>query len=209
MAASKPPSKKKALSGVASDMANLSDAGYLRGQILVAMPQMRDPRFDKSLILMCGHDSDGAMGIVFNKILTEMSFQDLIDQSDFQSEQQISDRPLYYGGPVEIGRGFVLHSSDHLDKASLLITDDVALTASANILESLAKEKGPDHALVALGYAGWSPGQLEGEILQNSWLIFPADGSIIFDANPETLWERTLKKFGIDPNFLSTQAGHA
>ena len=181
----------------------------IQGQILVSMPGMKDPRFKDSLILLCGHDENGAMGIVVNKVIDNVFLKDIIDQMDLGDVENIPDEAIHYGGPVEIGRGFVLHTTDCLHKSSVQITDDIALTASTEIFKDVVKNKGPDHMLIALGYAGWSSGQLESELMENSWLTLPADASILFDSNPQTLWERTLKKFGIDPNCISPHAGRA
>ncbi len=187
------------------------DAMQIQGQILVAMPSMQDPRFRESIIFMCGHDKNGAMGIIVNKLIDDVYLEDIIDQMDLEAQAQddIPPYPIHYGGPVEIGRGFVLHTTDCLRDSSVTITDDIALTASTEIFNQVLEGSGPDHLLIALGYAGWSSGQLETEIMENSWLTLPADASILFDTTPETLWERTLKKFGIDPLCLSLHAGNA
>ncbi len=182
---------------------------YLTGQILVAMPQMQDPRFKEAVIFMCGHDEQGAMGIVLNKLIDAVTLSDLLEQLNVSQEILTEDLRVHYGGPVEIGRGFVLHSSDYLGENSVEITNDIALSASTAVLNDVIQGRGPDHLLLALGYAGWSSGQLEEEILQNGWLTLPADASIIFDESPETLWRRTLEKFGVDPEHLFAHTGHA
>lgn len=182
---------------------------YLTGQILVAMPQMQDPRFKEAVIFVCGHDDQGAMGIVVNKLIESITFQDLMKQLDLRPTKKAPSLKVHYGGPVEIGRGFVLHSSDYIADASVEVTDDIALSASTKILEDIVHGNGPDHILLALGYAGWGSGQLEAEIMKNGWLTLPADGSILFDKDPKTLWRRTLKKFGVDPDHLFSHSGHA
>ena len=182
---------------------------YLTGQILVAMPQMQDPRFKEAVIFMCGHDEQGAMGIVLNKLIEAVTLSDLLEQLEVNQTILTDDLEVHYGGPVEIGRGFVLHSSDYLGENSVEITNDIALSASTAVLNDVVQGQGPDHLLLALGYAGWSNGQLEAEIMQNGWLTLPADASIIFDSAPETLWRRTLKKMGINPEQLFSHTGHA
>ncbi len=187
----------------------IKDDFYLTGQILVAMPQMQDPRFKSAVIFMCGHDEQGAMGIVVNKLIDSVTLADLLEQLDIARDIPLNDLKVHYGGPVEIGRGFVLHSSDYLGENSVEITSDIALSASTNVLNDVVQGNGPDHLLLALGYAGWSSGQLENEIMQNGWLTLPADGSILFDKDPQTLWRRTLQKFGVDPDHLFAHTGHA
>ncbi len=182
---------------------------HLTGQILVAMPQMQDPRFKKSVIFMCGHDNHGAMGIVVNKLIESVTFEDLLRQLNLKNIDKTLDIPVHYGGPVEIGRGFVLHSTDYMAEASVEVTNDIALSASTTVLDDVILGKGPDHILLALGYAGWSSGQIEEEIMQNGWLTLPADCSILFDTKPDTLWQRTLEKFGVDPDHLFAHTGHA
>lgn len=180
-----------------------------QGQILVSLPGMVDPRFHKALIMICGHDENGAMGIVINKVIENVHLKDIIDQMDLTSIKHIPKQAIHYGGPVEIGRGFVLHTSDCMQGSSVSITDDIALTASTNLIQDVVQEKGPDHLLIALGYAGWSGGQLEEEIMQNAWLTVPAESKLVFDRDPDTLWERTLKGMGIDPSHLSFHSGRA
>lgn len=184
-------------------------ASCFQGQILVAMPSLTDPRFREAVIFMCGHDEQGAMGIMVNKLIDNVYLEDIVDQIDITPSGDVPRLPIHYGGPVEIGRGFVLHTTDFLSDSSVEITDDIALTASTKIFEYVLKGHGPNHLLIALGYAGWSQGQLEDEIMQNSWLVLPADASLLFDRDPSSLWKRTLKKFGIDPNCLSLHSGRA
>lgn len=182
---------------------------HLTGQILVAMPQMRDPRFKEAVIFMCGHDEQGAMGIIVNKLLESVTFEDLLEQLNLDNMGLISELPVHYGGPVEIGRGFVLHSSEYMSEASVEITGDIALSASTGVLSDVAEGAGPDHLLMALGYAGWGAGQLEAEIMENGWLVLPADASILFGGHPQTLWRRTLQKFGVEPENLFDHVGRA
>lgn len=190
--------------------------GYLDGQMLVAMPSMGDERFSRSVIYVCAHSDEGAMGIVVNKAADNLVFPDLLVQLDIiTAEEQIRlpavDRiNVLRGGPVESGRGFVLHSPDFfIDSSTLPIADDVCLTVTVDILKAIAHGDGPRNAVLALGYAGWSPGQLESEIQENGWLTCPADPEIIFDSALGTKYTRALAKIGVDPAMLSGEAGHA
>src|SRR6516165_7032935 len=173
--------------------------GYLDGQMLIAMPTMGDERFARSVIYVCAHTSDGALGIIINHPASHISFRDLLVQIK-----------VVKGGPVETSRGFVLHSSDFfIDNSTLPIDEGVCLTATLDILKAIARGEGPRSALLALGYAGWAPGQLENEIHQNGWLHCAADLVLIFGQDTEAKYERALKKIGIDLGMLSSEAGHA
>jgi putative transcriptional regulator len=191
--------------------------GYLDGQMLVAMPGMMDERFSRTLIYLCAHSPEGAMGIVVNKPAADLNFPDLLVQLDIIPEAErirlphrVGSMQVLMGGPVETSRGFVLHSPDfYLDQSTLPIDDGVCLTATIDILRAIAKGEGPSSAVLALGYAGWSPGQLETEIQANGWLNCPADPELIFNTSLETKYELALRKIGINPGMLSTQAGHA
>lgn len=191
--------------------------GWLDGQLLVAMPTMQDTRFQRSVIYLCAHSPEGAMGIVINQRARKIRFPDLLVQLDVIAEADTIRLPeraeamqVLRGGPVETGRGFVLHSNDFMiDNSTLPIDEDICLTATIDILRAIAKGAGPHRALLALGYAGWSPGQLETEIQQNGWLNCPADPEIIFDHQLDGKYEKTLRKIGIDPGMLSSVAGHA
>jgi putative transcriptional regulator len=184
-------------------------AGWLTGQLLVAMPTMLDPRFARSVICLCAHSGDGAMGIVLNKPLQGLSFDDLLKQLSLDPVPPQRRIRLMSGGPVENGRGFVLHSDDWETEGSLKVQPGVALTASVDILKAIAGGGGPREGLLALGYAGWGPGQLESEIQQNAWLSVPADERLLFAAAPDRLWREALAKLHIDPALLSGTAGHA
>jgi len=192
-------------------------SGYLDGQVLVAMPTMTDDRFARTVIYVCAHSSEGAMGIVVNKLAPHISFPDLLVQLDVISEGEEIRLPeragaiqVLRGGPVESGRGFVLHSADFMiEDSTLSIDDGICLTATLDILKAIAKGAGPKSALLALGYAGWAPGQLETEIQANGWLNVPADRGLVFDGAVETKYERALAKIGIDLGKLSPEAGHA
>jgi putative transcriptional regulator len=193
-----------------------SGEGYLDGQLLLAMPVMSDPRFSRSVIYMCAHSEDGAMGLVINQRASHISFPDLLSKLNIvpSTAEGISDdvrgMSIHVGGPVETGRGFVLHSSDYfVNDATLPIENGVCLTATIDILRAIAAGNGPNRAILALGYAGWSPGQLESEIQANGWLNCPADPDLIFGTDLESKYGRALAKIGIDPSHLVSDAGHA
>ncbi len=191
--------------------------GFLDGHFLIAMPSMADKRFTRSVVYVCAHSSDGAMGIVVNKLAEDVSFRDLLVQLDIVQARNEPDLPggvdkvrVHRGGPVETGRGFVLHSGDFfLENATLPIADGVCLTATLEILRAIADGRGPDRALLALGYAGWAPGQLEAEIQANGWLHSQANGAILFDDDVDGKYDRALATIGVEAAMLSTDAGHA
>jgi len=191
--------------------------GYLDGQMLIAMPSMRDERFTRSVIYVCAHSSEGAMGIVVNQPAANINFPDLLVQLEvipatdlIQLPRRAGSVKVLRGGPVETGRGFVLHSADFfIENSTLPIDDGICLTATLDILKAIARGDGPASALLALGYAGWAPGQLEMEIQENGWLHCPADSELIFGGDTDTKYEKALKKIGIDLGMLSSEAGHA
>ena len=182
---------------------------YLAGQLLIAMPGMKDPRFEKAVIFMCAHNSDGAMGLVVNRALESLTFPDLLEQLGIDSLDTSDQINVHFGGPVESGRGFVLHSRDYLQEATMVVDNDVALTATVDILKAIADGDGPRQSLLALGYAGWGPGQLDSEIKSNGWLHVAADSELVFGVNLEDKWEQAMGKIGVDPRMLSDDAGHA
>jgi putative transcriptional regulator len=190
---------------------------YLDGQLLIAMPAMSDKRFARSVIYVCAHSSEGAMGLIINQRAANITFTGLLQQLgivDKSSEEAVPPEMLsmavHVGGPVETGRGFVLHSADYYASSSTLRIDkQVCLTATIDILKAMADGRGPDQAILALGYAGWAPGQLESEIQANGWLICPADSDIVFDPHLELKYDRALSKIGIDPSHLVNDVGHA
>jgi putative transcriptional regulator len=186
-----------------------ADAGYLTGQLLVAMPQMRDPRFARSVIYMCAHNADGAMGLVVNRRVGSITFDDLLQQLGIGPNRRNDEIRIHFGGPVEQGRGFVLHSADYQQSGTMRVDDGVALTATLDILKEMAAGGGPRRSLLALGYAGWGPGQLDAEIQANGWLQVPADEALVFDEDIDNKWERAIGKIGIDFSMLSGDAGHA
>jgi putative transcriptional regulator len=194
-----------------------SKPGYLDGQLLIAMPVMGDPRFERSVIYLCAHSSEGAMGIIVNRPAGSIDFPELLVQLNIINKADQIKLPgnaesmkVLEGGPVDKGRGFVLHSSDFFIKdATLKIADGICLTATIDILKAIAKGVGPKHAILALGYAGWAPGQLENEIQENGWLHCDADSDLIFGDDVADKYSRALRKIGIDPGMLSNEAGHA
>ena len=185
--------------------------GYLTGQLLIAMPNMRDPRFARSVIYLCAHNEDGAIGLVINRLIGSITFPDLLTQLDIDSEcgSDRSQPAVHFGGPDETERGFVLHRADFLQDDSMAIDGSVALTATVDIVRDIAEGGGPRESILALGYAGWGPGQLDGEIQENAWLSVSADRALVFDTDIETKWDRAMAKIGVDAALLSTQAGRA
>jgi putative transcriptional regulator len=190
---------------------------YLEGQILIAMPGIGDPRFDRSLVFMCAHSKNGAMGIIVNKTAPMMFFSDLVDQLKIVSPDEVREvappvlnLPVLFGGPVEQFRGFVLHSTDYVSNdTSLPINERFALTATVEILKAIARGNGPGKVMLALGYSGWVAGQLENEIQHNGWLHCEADDDLIFGVDNDGKYVRALKKIGVDPLMLSPDSGHA
>ncbi len=185
------------------------DSGYFEGQILVAMPQMTDQRFAKSVIYLCAHSADGAMGLVVNKLIDSITFPDLLKQLNIETNTVNDQIRVHFGGPVESGRGFVLHSDDYVKETTLVINDGVALTATVDVLRAIAEGKGPNRSLLALGYAGWAPGQLDSEIRANGWLNVTADENLIFGSRLDNKWSKAIGKLGIDLLSLSPTAGRA
>ena len=182
----------------------------LGGQILIAMPGMGDPRFDHSVILVCAHSDAGAMGLIINKPVPDLSFDSLIDQLSIPKGEAGREIRVHQGGPVERSRGFVLHSRDwQAGKATMQIAGQYGMTATLDILEALAKGAGPASALLALGYSGWGPGQLEAEIGRNDWLTAEASAELIFSPDDGGKWSGALRGMGIDPLLLSATAGRA
>ena len=191
--------------------------GYLDGQILVAMPTISDDRFTRTVIYLCAHSSERAMGIVINQPAPHIDFGDLLVQLEVIPDNRLIELPsragevkVLKGGPVETGRGFVLHSADFfIENSTLPIDNGICLTATLDILKAIARGQGPTSAVLALGYAGWAPGQLESEIHANGWLNCDADPELVFSTRAELKYESALRKIGIDPAKLSSDAGHA
>lgn len=198
-----------------ADMASSSgpsagtDGTYLTGHLLIAMPGMQDPRFDHTVVCLCAHSADGAMGLVVNRPLPGMIFDDLLRQLAVEPLPPQRRIRMLDGGPVENGRGFVLHTDDWSSDGSMPVMTGLMLTASVDILKAIAEGGGPKECVLALGYAGWAPGQLEDEIQRNAWLNVPADGSLVFRDDTSHTWEAALAKLRVDPALLSGTAGHA
>jgi len=185
-----------------------NDSLYLTGQLLVAMPGLADPRFAKSVIYMCAHNAEGAMGLVLNKTIESLTFPDLLSQLGIVGSSGGIPIRIHFGGPVESGRGFVLHSADYVQDATMVVDTAVALTATIDILKAIAQGAGPKQRLLALGYSGWGAGQLDAEIKANGWLNVPADDELVFGADLDGKWLKAMKKIGIDPFMLADAAGH-
>src|ERR1700749_2054124 len=191
--------------------------GFLDGQMLIAMPSMRDERFARTLIYMCAHSSEGAMGIVVNQTAADIDFPDRLVKLDvipaaerIQLPRRAGTIKVLKGGPVETQRGFVLHSADFfIENSTLPIDEGICLTATLDILKAIARDEGPASAVLALGYAGWAPGQLENEMQQNGWLHCTADRDLIFGLDIEKKYNRALDKIGVRPGMLSSDVGHA
>jgi putative transcriptional regulator len=186
------------------------DPSFLSGQFLIAMPGMGDQRFERSLIFVCAHSAEGAMGLIVNKPAPDLRFSDLLRQLDIPAAAELPETRVHFGGPVENGRGFVLHSSEYrVEGSSLRVSEEFAMTATVEILRDIAKGEGPRLALLALGYSGWGPGQLEGEIQANGWLTAPGDADLVFGAADDGKWSEALRSIAIDPRLLSAEGGRA
>ena len=182
----------------------------LSGKLLIAMPGMSDPRFEKSVVYICAHSDDGAIGLVVNRRADGVSQKDLFGQLDIEIDPARQAAWVHYGGPVEMGRGFVLHSADyHIEEATLEVDDAFSMTATIDVLKDIAAGDGPRRAMIALGYSGWSGGQLEGELQRNGWLTCDADEDILFGRENDDKWEAALAKLGVDPRMLSAEGGSA
>lgn len=192
------------------EMTRKPGSGLLAGKILIAMPGMTDPRFARSVVLICAHGEDGAMGLVVNRPAGDLRFAELLDQLGIEAADGARDVPVHFGGPVETGRGFVLHRREgEAGEGQMPIGADLAMTTTRDILEDLAQGRGPSEAVLSLGYAGWGPGQLESEMLDNGWLTAEADDAILFGRDNDGKWREALRSLGVDPLMLSSAAGHA
>ena len=182
----------------------------LEGKLLVAMPGMGDTRFEHSVVLMCSYSDKGAMGLIINKPSRDVRMSDVLDQLEIAPTQEANEMQVHFGGPVETGRGFVLHSSEYRSSLhTLKISDSFGMTATLDILEEIARGKGPERALMMLGYAGWGPGQLEQEISRNGWLTADAPSNLVFQVPAAQKWAAALESLGVDPVSLSSAAGRA
>jgi putative transcriptional regulator len=187
----------------------VTSSKFLDGKLLLAMPNMADPRFERSVIYLCSHDASGAMGIIINQGFENLTFPELLEQLSIKTDTDVEDVTVHNGGPVEPGRGFVLHSADYAQDSTLIVSETLALTATVDVLTAIAEGHGPLHSLLALGYAGWGGGQLEKEIQSNSWLTADAEDEIIFHTELEQKWLRAMAMLGVDVSMLSMEAGHA
>jgi putative transcriptional regulator len=191
-------------------MGQASSSSDLTGKLLIAMPGMGDPRFEYAVVMVCAHSGEGAMGLIINKQVPELSLDDLLEQLEIDAGAGSVGRAVHFGGPVEGGRGFVLHSSDYMgQQATIRISDSFGMTATKDVLVEIADGRGPREVLTALGYAGWGPGQLESELKQNAWLTADAETAIVFDPDDSAKWKKALKTLGIDPLMLSGEGGRA
>lgn len=206
-------------SGISEDISNLSTmpdasatpAFNLANHFLIAMPSMLDPVFGGAVVYLCEHNAQGALGVIVNKV-TDMNMDTLFERIDLEIDivpQAGGNRPVMFGGPVQVERGFVLHSPLGAYSSTMQVSDEIALTTSKDILEAAAAGKGPERILVSLGCAGWSAGQLEDEIVRNGWLTVPARPEIVFDMPVEQRFAAAMKLLGIDPAMLAGVAGHA
>lgn len=183
--------------------------GYLVGQLLVATPLVTEDTFNRSVVYVFAHDEEGAMGVVINRPLPGIDFSSLFEQLDINVTEHNQHVPVYHGGPVELARGFVLYDSEYPCAEAISIENGIGVTASAGILRDIAQGRGPKKSLIAVGYAGWSAGQLEAEIEQNGWLTVPATHELLFDLPSDVKWATASASLGIDMGFYSTAAGHA
>ncbi|MBM3582077.1 MAG: YqgE/AlgH family protein [Alphaproteobacteria bacterium] len=193
---------------MSTDKIAVNGGPYLTGQLLVAMPGLADPRFARNVIYMCAHNAEGAMGLVLNKTIESLTFPDLLSQLGIERASGVVPIRVHFGGPVESGRGFVLHSADYVQDATMLVDNRVALTATIDIMKAIAQGAGPKQRLLALGYSGWGAGQLDAEIKANGWLSVPADEELVFGPDLDGKWLKAMKKIGIDPRMLADTAGH-
>jgi putative transcriptional regulator len=182
---------------------------FLGGQLLIAMPNMRDPRFERSVLLMCVHDSERAMGVIVNKALGEVELGELLEQLDIDPREGVGGDPVHFGGPVATERGLVLHSLDYRLPATLALNESIGLTASREILVDVggrsAKRPPPARFMVAVGHAGWGPGQLESELAANAWVHAAADPDLVFSDAPSSVWKRSLERLGVTGAMLSPE----
>jgi putative transcriptional regulator len=187
----------------------LYSRGFLTGKLLIAMPYLPDPRFNQSVIYVCGHDETGAMGLVVNKPLYTVTFKELIEQMNLPAHNDMPDFPIHYGGPVEIGRGFVLHTIDYLTETSVIINGEFALTATLEVLRAMSSGRGPKNTILALGYVGWDEQQLEKEIQENGWIVIEPTPELVFSDDFDDMWRSAMLSIGVDPNNITLDAGHA
>lgn len=192
------------------DKTNEPTTGYLTGQLLVAMPTMADPRFHRAVIYVCAHSSEGAMGLVINKPLNDLRFADILNQLKITPRaSSCAQIHVHRGGPVEVQRGFVLHTTDYQKPGTVVVNNDIALSATTEVLRDIAEGQGPHHNLMALGYSGWGPSQLDEEIKRNAWLNVSTDPGLLFSEGTDNKWDLALARLGIAAHHLSGSVGHA
>lgn len=184
-------------------------SGYLAGKLLVSMPFMADARFTQTVIYLCGHDSKGAIGLITNKPLNSLNFQELLRQLEIAPNYLSKKVAMHYGGPVEVSRGFVLHSADYVSDSTVMVNEIFAVTSTLDVLRNLAQGYGPKNYLVTLGYVGWAEGQLEQELHDNVWMVVEATEELVFNFHIEVKWRAALAQIGVDPAVLSLDSGHA
>jgi len=184
-------------------------SGYLTGQFLLAMPYLSDPRYEKVIIYICGHDSNGAMGLVINKRLGDLTLKGLLEYLNLPQESIKRELPIYFGGPVDTERGFILHSDDFSHPGTVSLTNHISLTATVDVLQAIASGGGPKDCLLAMGYVGWGPGQLDSELHSNRWIQEESDPEILFHVPIEKKWEAAIAKLGVSPEAFSEEFGQA
>ena len=191
------------------EMVDSPTTNSLKGHLLLARPQMHDDIFSRSIIFICSHDADGAVGIIVNRPLESITFLELLNQFHIKSPPHFHDRPIFFGGPVDVNRGFILHPVAQMLESSVAVSDDIALTASLNFFRELLGDAENQRLIVALGYAGWGGGQLEKELKRGTWVHVKATPKILFDTPHEQKWQEAYKILGIDPFYLSPRTGSA
>lgn len=187
----------------------IPQTGSFAGHLLIATPAVQDSCFTRSVIYMCAHNDAGAMGIIINYPVRNLRMKEIFSHLDIPAKDNLHELPIHFGGPVEANRGFVLHSADYDTKESLVNQGGIVVTSSLSILEDLAEGKGPAQGMLVLGYAGWSPGQLESEIESGSWITIPASPQLVFDTHNDVKWNTAVSSLGIDIGHFSATVGHA
>ena len=200
--------KRKRLSASSRLRDTAAGGFHLTGQLLIAMPGMRDLRFNNSVVYLCAHGAEGAMGLVVNKVMDSLTVPELLAHLEVPAPA-LKPAPVHFGGPMETARGFVLHTGDYAEDSTLTIAPDFALTTTLDVLRAIGRGDGPRRALLALGFASWAPGQLDAEIQANAWLHGPANADLVFDQADDSKWTGAIAALGIDLTMLSTVAGHA
>ncbi|MCA1941946.1 MAG: YqgE/AlgH family protein [Caenispirillum bisanense] len=187
----------------------LSTSGYLVGKCLVAMPALADSNFHRTVVYVCAHTAEGAMGLVVNRTIDQLSFDDILEQMGITPSVDTDQIRVHFGGPVEAARGFVLHTADYRDEGTLPVDSNISLTATAEVLKDIASGHGPRHSLMVLGYAGWGSGQLDTELKENAWLICQPDEDLLFGGDVGQKWTLAMARMGIDMSRLVDTPGHA